>query len=129
MGRFGHADWETLCKDMLINISILSGEMSARDGDHVPQDYAMARQVVGEAASQGDVMAQDSLSRVYSKGYGVPQDFVSAYMWFSLAAAHSTSDAQKSVATNRDGALTRRMNPGQSAEAHKLAREWRPKTP
>ena len=56
---------------MLKNISILSGEMSARDGDHVPQDYAMARQVVGEAASQGDVMAQDSLSRVYSKGYGL----------------------------------------------------------
>ena len=89
----------------------------------------MVRQWWAKAASQGDAMAQDSLSWVYSKGYGVPQDFVSAYMWFSLAAAHSTSDAQQSAATNRDGAPTRRMNPGQIAEAHKLAREWRPKTP
>lgn len=85
--------------------------------------------MVGGAANQGDAMAQDSLGWVYSKGYGVPQDFGSDYMWFSLAAAHSTRDAQKSAATNQPGALTRRLAPMQIAEAQQLAREWRPKTP
>jgi TPR repeat protein len=64
---------------------------------------------------------------MYATGDGVPQDDVRAYLWFTLAVAHSTGNKQKSAATNRDGALTRRMTPVQIAEAQKLAREWKPK--
>jgi hypothetical protein len=44
-------------------------------------------------------------------------------MWFNLSAANG----EKKGAELRD-ALAKRMIPSQIAEAHKLAREWKPKT-
>ena len=96
-------------------------------GDGVPRNYAEATKWYEKAAVQGDADAQFSLGLMYATGDGVPQDDVRAYLWFTLAVAHSTGNKQKSAATNRDGALTRRMTPVQIAEAQKLAREWKPK--
>jgi hypothetical protein len=59
---------------------------------------------------------------VLSKGQGVPEDYVIAHMWFSLAAAGGDRNAAK----GRDLVATR-MTPAQIAEAQKLAREWKPK--
>ena len=59
----------------------------------------------------------------YGKGEGTPQDYVRAYMWFTLAAVTGDKDAIKA----RD-ITAKQMTPAQIAEAQKLAREWKPKT-
>ena len=51
----------------------------------------------------------------------MPQNYVSAYMWFNLAAAHGDEEAAK-----RRDKLAEGMTPAQIAEAQKLAREWKP---
>lgn len=58
-------------------------------------------------------------------GQGVPQDYVGAYMWFSLAASRATGDQQKLYSQGRD-ISAHRMPPQQIAEAQRLAREWKP---
>ena len=60
---------------------------------------------------------------MYATGDGVPKDDVRAYLWYTLAVAHSTGNKQQSAAANRDGALTRRMTPVQIAEAKRLAQQ------
>src|SRR3546814_12744199 len=61
------------------------------------------------------------LGRLYAEGYGVRQDLVKAYKWFSLAAAAGFDRA----AAARDGAAAR-MTPGQLGEAQTLAYRWTP---
>jgi TPR repeat protein len=92
-------------------------------GQGIPQDYTMALFLCRLAADQGNALAQVKLGRMYERGKGVPQDFVQANMWYNLGAANG----EKFGAELRD-ALAKRMIPSQIAEAHKLAREWKPKT-
>jgi peptidoglycan hydrolase-like protein with peptidoglycan-binding domain len=56
---------------------------------------------------------------MYRDGQGVPQDFVRAHAWLNLAAAAGQDEA----AAERD-ALSARMDPGQIAEAQRLAAAW-----
>ena len=74
---------------------------------------------------QGLADAQTSLGMLYEEGLGVPQDNVRAYMWYSLAAAHSTGASLKLAADRRDE-VADRMTLAQIAEAQQLAREWKP---
>ena len=57
-------------------------------------------------------------------GEGGPLDLVQAHMWYSLAAGNGHA-----AATVYRNELTRQMTPAQITEAHKRAREWKPKTP
>ena len=75
------------------------------------------------AADQGDATAQFMLGMKYSNGLGVPQDYILAHMWFNLAGA---SGQKPAAITNRDN-IALKMTPEQIAEAHRLAREWKPK--
>jgi uncharacterized protein len=86
-------------------------------------DYGAATSWYRKAAEQGDADAQVNLGILYGMGQGVPQDYVSAHMWFSLAVTGGHKDAMKA----RDMAAAK-MTPAQIAEAKKLAREWRPKS-
>jgi len=74
-----------------------------------------------KAADQGETYAQLSLGSRYSKGEGVPKDYVQAHMWYTLAAAQGDKDAGEF----RD-LLAEKMTPAQIAEAQRLAREWKP---
>jgi uncharacterized protein len=74
------------------------------------------------AADQGEPWAQTNLGVKYARGQGVPQDYVTAYMWFDLSAAQGDKDA----VIDRDAAA-RRMTPAQIADAQKRAQEWKPK--
>ena len=76
------------------------------------------------------------LSDMYDKGLGVPQDYVLAYMWFNLGAAHPDVaeiahrygfdfGKQTHIAEVRDR-LVAKMTREQVAEAQRLAREWKP---
>jgi len=67
-------------------------------------------------------MAQKNLGVMYVKGEGVPQNYVEAYKWWSLAAAQGDSGA----AQNRD-MVRDMMTPAQIAEGQKLSAAWKSK--
>ena len=46
------------------------------------------------AAEQGNASAQLNLGLIYDLGEGVPEDDVSAYMWWNLATALGNEDAK-----------------------------------
>ena len=75
------------------------------------------------AAEQGLADAQYNLGFMYADGLGVPQDDVTAHMWFDLAASQSTGEDQNQAVQNRD-IIVERLNSNQRAEAQRLAREW-----
>jgi TPR repeat protein len=100
--------------------SVAAGPLEDADVAVKRRDYATVR-LIRPLAEQGDATAQYNLGFFYDNGLDVPQDQVSAYMWFSLSAAQGKEGA----ATFRD-LIARRMTPAQIAEAQKLAREWKP---
>lgn len=77
----------------------------------------------GRAAEQDHSVAKLYLGVMYAEGRGVPQDYVRAHMWFSLAAAQGVQRAVKTL-----NMAERKMTPDQIAEAQKLARDWKPAT-
>ncbi len=72
-----------------------------------------------KAAEQGIVGAQSELGAFYVNGHGVPQDYIQAHLWFTLAAAQGDKMATK----NRD-LVAKLMTPARVTEAQRLAREW-----
>jgi TPR repeat protein len=84
------------------------------------QDYAEAAKWYRMAAEQGNVDAQATLGFKYEHGQGVPQDYILAHMWLSLAAAKGYPCGDKC------DDLAAKMTPEQIAEAQRLAREWKP---
>ncbi len=91
-------------------------------GRQVPQDYVEAFKWFQQAADQGHAGAQYRLGLMYHKGKGMEKDYVHAHLWYNLAAGQG----------NESGLLAREevakwMTPAQVAEAHHLAREWKPK--
>jgi hypothetical protein len=73
-----------------------------------------------ERANRGDAEAQTYLGLLYANGQGVPQNDVTAYMWWYLVTASQIRGSQKIAADNRDK-VARRMTPAQIAEAQRLA--------
>ena len=91
-------------------------------GAGVPQDYAEAVKWYRAAAEQGYAYAQANLGHMYAWGLGVPKDYVLAHMWSNLAAAWG----DKKYTEYRD-LIAKLMTPEQTAEAWRLAREWKPR--
>ena len=116
------------------------GSMYA-NGEGVRKDYAKAAAWYRKAANRDDAVAsrpaQIQLGQIYEEGgYGLPQDYVQAYKWYDIGAAHTSLDAQNDCATlgitcpaarQRDF-LAVRMTQEQINEAQQLAREWKPTT-
>ena len=59
---------------------------------------------------------------MYVNGQGVPQDYVSAHMWFNLSGSNGYEDA----VGNRN-ILEKKMSKQQIEKAQELARNWKPK--
>ena len=74
---------------------------------------------VEHAAAQGLVEAQYDLALRYATGHGVPQNYVTAHKWFSLAASQGYGEARVHRVE-----LARDMSPPEVARAQRLAREW-----
>ena len=106
-------------------------------GRGVPQDSAEAAKWYRKAAEQGQATtrlgrraiatAQFSLGAMYADGAGVPQDYVRAYMWFNLAASRLAPGFLRDMAVTRREEVAALMTPAQTAEAQRLARDWKPK--
>ncbi len=85
----------------------------------VLKDDAEAAKWYREYAEQGHAVAQTILGLMYFDGRGVPQDFLRAHIWFSIAAAQGDEKAKRSQALTAS-----EMTPDQIAEAQRMAREW-----
>jgi hypothetical protein len=98
------------------------------DGLGVPEDYAEGARWYHLAADQGEPQAQYNLGVYYSKAQlGGRPDFVSAYTWFNLAAAHfRPSDPRRNTAISSRELIGKQMTAEQLAEAQRRAREWTP---
>lgn len=114
------------------------------EGAIVPQNFEEAASLCRKAVRQGNPFAMDSLAELYRDGRGVRQDYVRAFMWWSLnvsrwkapAPRHDCRDvgdenAQRlfnrwanklieSVDSKRN-AIRGLMTPAQVAEAERLA--------
>lgn len=103
------------------------GEMYEK-GLGVPHDYSAAVPWYRLAAEQGQSLGQLRLAFLYSFGEGVAQDYVQAHMWSNLAGASGNEQVARDARKLRD-MLAEEMTAGQVAEAQRLAREWKPKSP
>ncbi|MEK6585381.1 MAG: sel1 repeat family protein, partial [Nitrospirota bacterium] len=74
----------------------------------------------------GHPLAQNKLAELYFAGLGGPPDYVRAYMWESLAAAHMQGEEKKQAEENLED-VTKRMSPTQVTEAKRLAEQCRTK--
>ncbi len=74
-------------------------------------------------ADQGDASCQGDLGTLYEFGLGVPKDYVEAYKWMNLGAAHGAL-----IAPNDREEVARLMTPAQVAEAQRRSAEWKPAT-
>ena len=90
-----------------------------------PQAYPAAANLYFQGAEQGDVFAQAALGLMYDKGHGVPQDFVLAYKWLNLAAAHAYGHQRDVFQRFRD-AVASKMSPDEIATGQRLALFWVP---
>jgi TPR repeat protein len=79
------------------------------------------------AAEQGLARAQNNLGGMYRDGVGVPQDYVQAHKWYSLAITRSSPGEDLNPLVSARDNVEARMSPDQVAEAQRLAREWKPK--
>ncbi|MCA8834492.1 MAG: SEL1-like repeat protein, partial [Proteobacteria bacterium] len=68
-------------------------------------------------AEQGNANAQYNVGVSYELGFGVPQDYLRAHMWYNLAASNGDDLAPE----NRDK-IAEKMTPAQIVEAQALAR-------
>jgi TPR repeat protein len=97
-------------------------------GEGVLQDYVEAAHWYELAAEQSDDAAQESLADMYKDGRGVQLDFVQAHKWYNIAAtapANTDGNVGERRRKKRDDLATK-MTTSQIAEAHRLAREWKP---
>ena len=67
-------------------------------------------------AEQGDAIAQYNLGVMYANGYGVPQNNIRAYVWFSVAATQGHQGARGEI-----GILSERLSPTGREQAQKIA--------
>ncbi len=80
-------------------------------------DYDTALYEFRLLADQGFASSQFNLGLMYAKGQGVPQDYVQAYRWYTLAASQGIDLAGKF----KDH-LKKSMSLNELAEAQRLAR-------
>lgn len=88
-------------------------------------DNAAALKHYQFAAERGDADAQGKLGIMYMYGgRGIPQNYVRAHMWLSLAVANASAGTDRGGSVTNSMLIAGLMNPTQIAEAQKLAREW-----
>jgi len=84
-----------------------------------------------KAADQGYAYAQFNLAISFEHGTGNPKNNIQAHKWFNIATSlyPATDKASRDQAVAGRDRVAQLMTPEQIAEAQKLAREWKPKSP
>ena len=83
---------------------------------------------IAGAPTRGAPSRSFYLGVMHYEARGVPQDYLAAYMWLSLAAAQASDEDRDFFVAERD-VVAAEMTPEQIAEAQRLAREWKPTAP
>lgn len=73
-----------------------------RVGRRVERDFKEAAKWYRLAALKGHQRAQIRLGIFYHEGYGVSQDFIRAYMWFTIATSSENYEIAKAAKDKRD---------------------------
>ncbi len=89
-------------------------------GRYVPKDHSLGLEWTRKAADQGVPLAQSFLGDHYYDNGSASADYVSAYMWYTLAAASGHKPSAKRLAT-----LTSKMSQDQISEAQDRVEKWR----
>lgn len=76
-------------------------------GFGAPQAYEAAADLYAQSAAQGNPFAQAMLGLMYDRGHGVPQNFVLAYKWLDLAAAHARGQERDAYARFRNAVASK----------------------
>jgi TPR repeat protein len=108
----------------------IAGPFESAEAAYRKGDYKTAHRLFRQLVEQGFARAQHNVGVMYAEGRGVVQDYVTAYMWFDLAAARAPEnrlDDSINALKNREN-LASKMTPDQVAEAQRRKREWKPKT-
>jgi TPR repeat protein len=91
-------------------------------------DHETAVLLLRSLAESGDADAQFDLAVLFQVGEDVPQDYVQAYKWYTVAAprfAPNEQSMRERSLKNRDR-IAALMTPAQLAEAKRLATAWKP---
>ncbi len=117
-----------LCAGFILGLTACTDEADFNAGvaAYKRGDYATALREWRPLAKQGNADAQYNLGQMYRYGYGVPQDYVQAHMWYNLAASRFPPGEYRDNAVKNRDIVAMRMTPAQKSEAQKLAREWKP---
>jgi putative transposase len=77
------------------------------------------------ASGGGYLVALSNLALSYDKGWGVPRNPVTAYIWYSIAARWQDPDRRGKAAIERDR-LAKEISLGQLADVQRAAQNWKP---
>ena len=95
------------------------------DGLDLPPGPEDALRAPDTAARGGPAMAADGPGPASHDTQTVPQDYVRAHMWLTLASRHSSGAVREGAIQGRARA-EQKMSAAEVAEARRRAREWRP---
>jgi uncharacterized protein len=101
-------------------------------GNGVQKDYNTALRWLDRSLAYEDAYgsnpvrsrAQNAMGLMYEHGYGVGNDLVLAYAWYTLASADDSEDVRKNLSR-----VAQVLKPEQLLEAQDLARRWKPGNP
>ena len=88
----------------------------------MPKDTNVALDWLLKAADKNYSTAMMVIGKLYAKGDGVAQDYIAAYMWFTLAGKHGAKTASEWLATG-----DKLMTSDQINEAKERAEAWKPR--
>ena len=63
---------------------------------------------------------------MYENGKGIPQNYKTSYVWFSLAAANANGEFQEKATDSRDS-VAKMLSTAALEQAQQIASEWKPK--
>ena len=92
------------------------------EGQGTDQDLDAAASLFRAGAEMGNAKAQHRLAIMHSKGQGVKQDLVEAYVWLERAVKAGNAAALKTRTL-----AGKQLTPVQLSEAEKRAGDWVPK--
>jgi len=97
------------------------GTVLVNGTDGIEKDPIEGAICIREAAQRGNAQAQAQLAALYGLGLGLPQDWVHAHMWASVAAIQGFDGEE--TRSFRDQ-IAEEMTAEELAESQRLVQEW-----
>jgi uncharacterized protein len=89
----------TLCLALLSAAQANAGPYDDAHAAHLKGDWKTYEQIIRPLAERGETRAQNDMGEAYLTGWGPPQDYAQAMLWFRKAADQGDPDADLSIGT------------------------------